>query len=344
MTGTPSFERFDYILRTNKHIERKLIFDVLHTVAQNIDLQDHWYLGFGSMWFGDFRLAHKTLAISDMLSIEHAEHAERATFNRPFSSVFVSGGVSSETLAHLNGERWMKPTIAWLDYDKELNSQVVSDITTLLDRAKPNSVVVVTVNGVRGTYRIRKPGGQLSREETSVGVVESFLGRNSTPPRFVPDTNAAGYAQDVRETDFSEFLAEALLNFLQHHVTHGSREHDGSRLKFVPLYNLCHKDGAEMVTVGGALCTEPDAGRWLNCVKSHPILSDQNGKLNYCRLDLIPMTLKEKITLDSCLPIPFQDEGFLSSAKEAGIKLADEELIKYKRFYRHFPVFVESSI
>lgn len=344
MSGVPSFERFDYILRTNKHIERKLIFDVLQAADRTIGLDQHWYLGFGSMWFGDFRIAHKSLALRDMLSLEHEEHAARADFNRPFSCISVSGGNSTDVLTSLSSEKWANPAVAWLDYDKELNAQVVSDLTAILDRGAPNSVLVLTVNGVRGTYRVRKPGGQVSREETSVGVVESFIGRGSTPPRFAPTTNDAGVAQDVREDAFPEFLAEALLNFLQHHVMNGAREKDGSRFTFVPLYSICHKDGAEMVTVGGALCLDVDKEKWRECLKGHPILSDASGKPEYCRLDLIPVTLKEKITLDSCLPLPLEEDSFLSNAKAAGVKLADDELKKYKRFYRHFPVFVETSL
>lgn len=344
MSGIPSFERFDYVLRTNKHIERKLVFDVLQAADRKFGLNQHWYLGFGSMWFGDFRLAHKILAVRDMLSLEHKEHAERADFNRPFSCISVSGGDSAEVLLDLPKEKWHSPLISWLDYDKELNAQVVSDLTTILDRGAPNSVLVVTVNGNRGTYRVRRPGGQLSREETSVGVVESFIGRDSTPPRFAPTTNTAGFAQDVREADFSEFLAEALLNFLQHHVTSGAREKDGVRLKFVPLYSICHKDGAEMVTVGGALCLDSEVDQWKDCVKNHAILTDGNGRLSHCRLDLIPVTVKEKITLDGCLPLPVEDADFLANARNAGVRLADDELRKYKRFYRHFPVFAETSL
>ncbi len=344
MTGAPSFERFDYILRTNKHIERKLVFDVLHAASRIFGLRDHWYVGFGSMWFGDFRLAHKALGIREMLSLEHQEHAERADFNRPFSCVSVIPGESSQALPHVAEEKWRAPAIAWLDYDKELNGDVIADLDLLITKSAPNSVLIVTLNGVRGTYRIRKPNGQNTRSETSVGVVESFLGESSTPARFIPSVNAAGVAQDVQESRFPEFFAEALLTHLQHRLVHSAREVAGERMQFVPLYSISHKDGADMVTVGGAICKESDADKWRTCVSDHPILSDQNGMVSYCRLDLIPVTLKEKITLDSCLPLPEEEDAFLVSAKGAGIKLADDELRKYRKFYRHFPVFVESSL
>lgn len=343
MSGTPSFERFDYVLRTNKHIERKLVFDVLQSADRIINLHNHWYLGFGSMWFSDFRLAHRLLGMRSMLSLEHAEHAERAEFNRPFSSVTVSGGDSTVILEKLEAEKWEKPLIAWLDYDGEVNNGVVDDLALIIDRAAQNSVVILTVNAARGTYRVRKPGGQLNRSETSVGVVESFLGAHCTPPRFVPALNNAGFSQDVRESDFPGFLAEALLTFLQHRIINGAREHNGERIRFVPLYNLCHKDGADMVTVGGAICTESDAAKWRECIARNPALANQDGETTHCRLDLIPVTLKEKITLDACLPIPDDDQIFIAKAKALGLALKDDELRKYRQLHRHFPVFAETS-
>jgi hypothetical protein len=296
------------------------------------------------MWFGDFRLAHKLLGIKDMISLEHEVHAERAHFNRPFSSITVAGGASTATISELPEERWNTPLVAWLDYDGEINEDVISDLALILEKSKPNTVLIFTVNGVRNTYRVRKPGGQLMRSETSVGVVEQFLGENCTPARFEPTENQAGFFQDVRDADFPEFLAESLLTYLQHHVAHGAREENGARLTFVPLYSLCHKDGADMVTVGGVICTEIEAQIWRDCATTHPILTGEDGAVEFCKLDLIPVTLKEKITLDSCLPIPLDDPSFLDRARQEGLKLGDDELKKYKKFYRHFPVFVESSL
>lgn len=62
MTGA-SFERIDYQLRYNKHIERKLVFDILSRAAQRVSFSEHRYLGFGSMWFSDFRLARRLLGL-----------------------------------------------------------------------------------------------------------------------------------------------------------------------------------------------------------------------------------------------------------------------------------------
>lgn len=353
MSATPSFERFDYLLRTNKHIERKLVFEVLNAAAQRIGFSNHWYLGFGSMWFGDFRLAHRLLQIDKLISIEREDYAPRAKFNRPFASIEVEPGDSGEILkgiaqSETKGiapETWQRPVIAWLDYDGYLNKDVVNDIDHLLTNAQANSVILITVNGARGTYRAKRQDGLHQRHELSVGVVEGFLGAGCIDSKYEPKMNAAGNYQDVPEAVFPELLTEAISTYMTHKISSSARQDaDGSRLKFVPLFRLHHRDGADMVTVGGAIVSEPEVNNWKAHLIRRPLLGDQQGNSIYCKLDLIPITVKEKIALDECLPDRGSGSSFLDAAKNAGIKLDDEEISKYRKFYCHFPVFAETAI
>lgn len=345
MSAAPSFERFDYLLRTNKHIERKLVFDILDTVAKQIDLESHWYLGFGSMWFGDFRLAHRRLGIDKMVSVERSPYASRAEFNRPFAGVKIESGDCNAVMANMSEEAWRDPVIAWLDYDGHLDEDVVKDIDLFLSRAQPNSAIVITVNGARGTYRVRKPNGQTEKHETSVGVVEKFLGSGSIPTKYEPKLNQASTSyNDVPEANFPEFLTEAISSYMEHQVVSAAREVDGRRLKFVPLYRLHHRDGADMVTVGGALVTAASEVIWRDSLGRHKLLSSDRGMPAHCSLDLVPVTVKEKIALDECLPDSGDGTAFLAAARAAGVALSDNELTKYRKFYRHFPVFVETTM
>ena len=344
MSGTPSFERFDYLLRTNKHIERKLVFDILDAAAQRFGFDDHWYLGFGSMWFGDFRLAHRRLGIDRMVSVEYSDYATRAEFNRPFAGVKVVPGDCNAVMTNMSATAWSKPLVAWLDYDGYLNGDVVKDIDILLSRAQPNSAIVITVNGARGTYRVRKPNGLTEKRETSVGVIETFLGTGSIPTRYDPQANAVGSYIDIAEAKFPEFLTEAIASYMEHQVVASAREVEGQRLKFVSLYRLHHRDGADMVTVGGAIVTEATEAVWRECLARHSVLSEDTGDPAYCRLDLVPLTVKEKIALDECLPDTGDGSGFLAAAKAAGVALPDPEMHKYRKYYRHFPLFVETTM
>lgn len=279
-----------------------------------------------------------------MISIERSDHAPRAEFNRPFAGVTVKPGECSDVLERLAAEIWEKPLVAWLDYDGYLNRDIVGDIDRILSMAQPDSVVAVTVNAARGTYRVRGQGGPKSREDLGVGVVESFLGAACVAPRFQPTVNGAGVFQEIPENTFPEFLIDAMMTYMSHKVVSLAREAGGDRLVFVPLFRLHHRDGADMVTVGGAITRETSVVAWKDVLVRQPIITDGNGQAVYTALDLIPITVKEKIALDACLPCSAENEGYIASARRAGLKIDDEDLRKYKKFYRHFPVFVETSM
>lgn len=341
----PSFERFNYMLRTNKHIERKLVFDLLAAAAQKLSFSHHWYLGFGSMWFGDFRLADRLLGIEKMISIERADYAERANFNRPLAGVVVSPGESNAVLGNMSVPEWKDPVVAWLDYDGKLNEDVVKDIAIILQNAAINSVLVVTVNACFGSYRAKTEGAKRARSQTAIGLVESYLGSAAIASKYEPTEKSLGaFADSVKEADFPAFLSEAILTYMEHNAVNLAREHDGRRVKFVPLYRLHHKDGVDMITVGGVVTAGTDSAVWGKCLNENTILSEASDKPVYRRLDLIPVTIKEKIALDTCLPEPSGDAVYIANAKAAGIKLSDDEMSKYRKFYRHFPVFVETPM
>lgn len=342
MTG-PSFERIDYQLRYNKHIERRLIFDLLSRAQQSVGFADHGYLGFGSMWFADFRLAHRVLELESMLSMEREEHADRARFNQPYSSITVMGGDSSETLAKLGNAYWARPHLAWLDYDGRLSQDVVKDLYFFLESCATESVVIVTLNGGWRNYRpgLVKQGQVRGRKQTAVGQIEDLLGANVVSPEFEPGpVNAVGASPDISEDRFAEFFAEALLTALAHRVAASGRVVGGEGLSFVPLFNFCHEDGVEMVTVGGAIVVGSREALWKDTVrKGVPLKGDLPA---HQRLDLVPLTLKEKMALDACLPRP--EPEFMETAKEFGLRLHEQELAKYWRYHRQFPVFFESPL
>ena len=345
---SPSFERIDYQLRYNKHIERKLVFDVLVRAMPLVGFEQHRYLGFGSMWFSDFRLAHRVLGLGEMISMERKEYEDRANFNRPYRCITVKGEDSTEFLRTVE---WNSPFISWLDYDGCLELSVVEDLGLFLDGCPANSIVLVSVNSGRANYRPKAAAARDvgKRISTALGQVEALLGAGVVPPRFEPAPPVSGAAHgDVREAEFAEFLAEALLAFMTHRVAKGGRKFgetvDGKAIpmRFLPLFNFCHKDGAEMVTVGGVVCSGQDEDNpWCNDL-ALGVERNADRLPKHRRLDLVPLTLKEKLTLDSCLP--HAEVDFMTEAKQKGIGLDDAELLKYRRYYSHFPVFFEAPI
>jgi hypothetical protein len=345
---SPSFERIDYQLRYNKHIERKVIFDVLARAKPTVGFDSHRYLGFGSMWFSDFRLAHRILGLNSMISMEREEYSERATFNQPYRCIDVHGENSTDFLRKL---KWNSPFISWLDYDGCLEESVVEDLRILLDGCLADSVVLVSVNAKRSNYRPKSSMKEIigKRIGTALGQVEEILGNGVVSPRFEPKVESGAAHGDVSEEHFAEFFAEALLAFMVHRVASAGRKFgvsaDGKDipLRFLPLFNFCHKDGVEMVTVGGVICSGSDDGNpWCNDAALGIERNSPDKLPMHHRLDMVPLTLKEKLTLDSCLPHARPD--FLAEAKGKGVRLDDSELSKYWHYYGQFPVFFEVPI
>ena len=332
MTAQKSYERINYLIRPNKNIERKLIFESLLRVGQIVDLSDHRYIGFGSMWFADFVIAHRLLDLKEMWSIEKKD-AARAEFNRPYKMIEVHPGTCGEVLSKISSKNWRKPCIAWLDYDGPLDAEVRSDLEMLVLKAAPYSVIMATVNSSWLTYRPLVPGA--AQRGLARSTIEDILGPAAVADGFSkerPDKTL-----EVGKKDFAEFLATSLTNFLIHKTTVAGRECAGELMSFLPLFSFCHIDGAEMVTIGGILCSNSSGGAILKAM-----IGDPMGKPRHKQLDLIQLTIKEKLLLDRILPA-IDAPTYLSEAKSNGLKLPEREIAKYRECYRHFPVFTETT-
>jgi hypothetical protein len=337
-----SFERIDYQLRNNKHIERRLMFDRLARGSAVVDYSSYRYLGFGSMWFVDYRLAHRVLGIGDMVSMERSAHAERALFNRPFRCIDVKPGDSGATIEAFTAVEWQKPMICWLDYDGSLDADVAKDLSTLLAKAAVGSVIAVSVNANFLNYRPKNISGPRRRIDTALGQVENMLGASVVPARFDKVAPTTGSHEDIGAERFPEFLAVAILSWMVHHVTKAKRVGAAGPMEFVPIFNYCHKDGVDMVTVGGVLVDPGNRSLWKDQIGHDIEWSKHDSGLSvHERLDLIPITVKEKVVLDSCLPLDLS--AFIADARRNGLRIADEHLNKYWRYYRQFPLFFETS-
>lgn len=345
----PSFERFDYQLRSNKHIERKLVFDLLVRAKKHIDFESYKYLGLGSMWFADHRLAHRQLGMNRLISFEASEHAERAKFNKPFHTVEVIPGLSNDVLRQWSSENWDAPMVVWMDYDGPLVPDVVNDLEVFCEKLQPNSVLITSVNAYYQNYRIKneaalaaeKRGEKIDRR--AIATLQSMLG-NVVPEKYSSrTTQKTNEPADVKQHEFPPCLADSLLAFLSHKVTALGRQNGTKLLKFLPLFNFCHKDGVEMVTVGGVICDEQTEKHWIDALFGNPMLARPESPYPlHHRLDLIPITLREKLALDSNLPM--DKASFLTEVTAQGLQISADQIEKYRQHYRFFPMFIEAPV
>ena len=344
MTSTSTFERINYLTRPNKSIERKIIFESLIKLDPLVGFTRYRYIGFGSMWFGDFLFAHRLLGIVQMWSIEFAENSKRADFNRPYKSIEIKPGNSSEVLEAVTQAEWDIPCVVWLDYTGVLNADVVSDLRRLCVKLKAGSFLAVTINAVRGSYRVNDIASlDKPRKIPSYRTVETLLGSACLADRFRTIPGAGGQPDEVTEDAFPMFLSDALLSFISHAIVASGRTEGATAARFIPMFNFSHRDGADMVTVGGALSPLQMADSLQEAIKGTCDWDEATARPKHTRLDLVELTLKEKTTLDRLLPTT-DGADFVAGSKTAGVMLTDTQLEKYRECYRYFPVFVESLI
>lgn len=85
----------NFSLRPAKSIECKMLCEAFRQLSIFSDVEAYRYIGFGSKYFSDFTLIHKTLGIKDMISIErNVQNRARFEFNRPFDCIRLMFGES----------------------------------------------------------------------------------------------------------------------------------------------------------------------------------------------------------------------------------------------------------
>lgn len=309
-----SFDVVNYSLRPSKSIQRQLVFEGVAKLQVELDLDRLAYIGFGSIWFTDFVLAHKLLGIDDMVSIEGDDVGyKRALFNSPYATVRVRHGRSSVVLPTLYDDEVVRgrPWLVWLDYDYEFDETLKDDITSLVENAPANSILLVTFNGNEMKYgpAPERP----DRLRTLFGAV-------------VPDDLSKRACKDER---MQETLADLARDYMKS-VANDLARPGG----FVPAFRLVYRDVAPMVTVGGILPARGAARiaadlvarpTW-PCTPTKPIVAPH-------------LTIREAVSLQSKLPRG--DPLGRDAVRAMGFDLEDDQLEAFQTYYRHYPAFAQ---
>ena len=133
----PSYRSIDYRIRPSKHVERVMLCEAFRRLRFHV-LEDYKYVGLGSVFFADFRIIHRSLGITRMLSIEKQENdSARFEWNKPYSGIEMLFGETEQRLSDVD---FSEPTIIWLDYDGPLTRSVISDIRHVAHAASHGSV------------------------------------------------------------------------------------------------------------------------------------------------------------------------------------------------------------
>jgi hypothetical protein len=308
--------RIDYRVRPNKVIERKMLAQGLQRLDHLEPLSNYRYVGFGSIFFADFRLFHKQLGIQPMISIEKdIDNIERYRYNSPFSCVKVMPGKSGVVIPKLS---WTTPNIVWLDYTDAPNGEILTDIAYLCEHLVSHSILIVSVNA---------DPSKLTRKGTSFEVMrDALVQRVGEPLPFAIN------ASSMIGWELAATYRKLLVSEIQSAIAARNALGD-PRVAFQQVFNFVYADGAQMLTIGGVIHADSDAEALAGCC-----LSDlgfyRDGEQQY-RIDAPNLTPRELLALNSCLP-----SG--NGSGEVPVTASEKALLA--PVYRYYPTFSETDL
>ena len=305
----------NFSLRHNKCIERAITFDCINMVMNQFDIRDAVYIGFGSLWFEDFIMAHRLLGIQTMISVEyHPIIFKRAQYNRPYRTVEVLEGYSADVIPSLldRSELSDRSWVVWLDHDSEMTEAKLDELVELIRTLPPSSFLLTTFSAMGSKYgkvaerpeRIRRLFGDAAPEVIDQGDCK-------------------------KEDRLAQILSQSTEDMLLSKAVQSAR-----RGSFVPAVNITYKDSVPMVTVGGFLPSEEnhDAARTLVAQPTWP------GRVSRL-IEAPPLTTKEVQALQSRLP---SDAALVrKDVVDMGFDLEDTQLASYVHHYLRYPQFAQ---
>ena len=312
-----SYRLLDYSLRPAKFAERKMLCEMFSRLRPFSPLQDYQYVGFGSIWFADHLLFHKSLGIQEMISIERVgAHKSRFEFNRPFANVDIRIGAAKQHLPSLD---WDKRLILWLDYDDALWRGILDDVHTVAMRAKSGLALAVSVQAEEMCCRSDADDEGITPIVSAREFRKEF-GDKRTPQDLDPrKLKGWGIAKTTREL-LREELKEAVL-------ARNLALPEEHQLKFRQIGAFEYADGARMTTVVGVFVNPTEDVKFQAC--GFDELHYFKDGIGAVRIKVPKLTPKEMRHLDTFLP------GLLAANQLGPIPPADAS--HYARFYRYLP-------
>lgn len=290
-----------YRLRPSKAVQRRMIVDLCRRLSEFGPLWSYQYVGFGGLEFPDFDLVHRELRINEMLSIEgDARKFERCQFNAPFKTIKVLSGSASEKLTEID---WTPLSIVWLDYEKKLNEEIISDVSLVCRSLQPGSVIFITINAVCEI----EIAGRRDRFADRVG--------DTRIPIWVTDESLAVWGLAKAQ---HEILSNILTRTLRDRVIQAD---------WIQLININYADGAKMQTLGGVVSAAGTQRAFQNCRFEELEFVRFSGN-DPLLLRVPTLTTKERRTIEEKLPAGSDTVEFSW--------LSDADKRDYLQVYRYF--------
>ncbi|WP_156369013.1 O-methyltransferase [Methylobacterium sp. Leaf100] len=306
-----SYREIDYRIRPGKHAERLMMVEAFRRL-QFGSLESYQYIGLGSVYFSDFRLFHRALGMTKMVSVEKAAHdRKRFEANIPYGCIEMSWGDTASELPKIDlGVR----SIIWLDYDGRLSKSILGDIREVAGRAAGGTVLAVTVQS-KYDRSTGDDGG-----DRSLAVIQESLGLDRIPIETTP--------QQLRGIGTGHLFRDVIIEEITRSISdRNAARHPGQHMKFRQFIHFGYEDGVRMMTVGVIFY---DAG--------------QEGLLGQCRFEDLSFYRDGSDTFEIVIPkLTPREIGFLESQMPRSFDTVDLAAIppkdakQYTNIYRYFP-------
>lgn len=327
---TSSYEKIDYRIRPAKSIERKMLCDAFRKLTYFKNVKQYQYIGMGSIYFSDFYITHKMLGIKNMISIEKDAHRkDRFEFNCPYQCIKIEYGLSNEILPKIELN---KPTILWLDYDRPLKIEMITDISTFVSSTVSGSVLVVTIDAQPDNIIENTGENYIDNLKRRFDELLKRIGRSRMPP-------SVSY-KDMTRDRLPKVYRRIIDNVIKELLSDkNSMIEDKDKINYKQLFNFIYSDGAQMFTLGGIIYAERDKKIVKKC--NFNSLEFIRTAESPCKIVVPKITYREKNSLDKIMPLITQSS---KSNEEQLNFLSQEEKNEYSKIYRYFPSFVEAEL
>lgn len=289
-------------------------------------LSDFGYVGFGSIYFGDFTLFHRALGLETMISIEK-EEPDRAEFNIPFNCVTVLAGTANVRLPEID---WTRPMIVWLDYDYGLEREVLEDVKLVAASVRPKSFLAVTLDATEEGLR-ESPQSEVFRIDEEKFDAASLIERlNLKCGVELPVETDLSY--DGITTVYRNLLNDAIaaaMNSTRDPKTEPS-------VSYHQVVNFRYTDTTRMMTVGGVFLQDSASGEEQFKRAEFEQLDFYCPNEKYFEIDVPKLTLHEIRELNRNLPT--------TDSAAIAVPISDDDKALYEKVYRYFPTFAEADV
>jgi hypothetical protein len=315
-----------YNLRRNKYVERQLFMELLSRFSRWQEIGNYLYIGFGGVYFEEFKLLHTKFSIKKMISLEREQWmVARQELNVPYGCITPFHATSSELVINIDEYREIGGTtnlLVWLDYvtPSELPTQL-SEIRSLISKLENGDILKITFS-LHPVWLNKGPS-----EDPLTNRLENLRSQ----------LGSAYLAEGISIIDVTnDGLPHVYLDALKRKIAEGLAEN--SELEFLPLGCYTYNDGTAMLTVTGALIgrdQQPSFDERLGLDR----LDFTSPRWEIHQIDVPDMSLRERLELDQKLNGKTAEEiaGELPFRFEEDPDESLDLIRNYLKLYRFYP-------